>query len=103
MGCTGTHVLGSRNYILYYNPKVPALKFSIVRILEVGQKNQVKLGHGNDSTKKHYFEHLPSHHNATSVNNPIYPNNFCTSALSPSSPANFLRSTAIFTPKQQRI
>jgi hypothetical protein len=38
-------------------------------------------------------ELLPSHHNATSVNNPIYPNNFCTSTLPPSSPANFLRST----------
>nr|GMD40957.1 hypothetical protein Iba_chr10aCG14420 [Ipomoea batatas] len=35
------------------------------------------------------------HQSATRVNNPIYPNNFCISTLSPSSPANFLRSTAI--------
>ena len=40
------------------------------------------------------IEDLLSHHRATSVNNPTYPNSFCTSTLSPSSPENFFNRTA---------
>lgn len=46
---------------------------------------------------------LPSHQRPNKVKSPTYPKNFCTSTLSPSDPADRLRSTAkihtIYVPK----